>query len=68
MTTNETWAVTSSDLSVITESLEAIAVSIARACPAIESRDYLCARTAQYQINGTLWCRFHARRVQEQDS
>ena len=34
-------------------------------CPAIESRKYLCDRIAEYQIDGTVWCLIHARRIIE---
>jgi len=36
-------------------------------CPAIESTKYLCDRVAEYQIEGTVWCHTHARRVLEGD-
>ena len=36
-------------------------------CPAIESTKYLCDRVAEYQIEGTVWCNTHARRVLEGD-
>ena len=36
-------------------------------CPARESSAFLCDRVAKYQINGTVWCGTHARRVQDGD-
>jgi len=36
-------------------------------CPARESSKYLCDRVAEYQINGTVWCNIHARRVLDGD-
>ena len=32
-------------------------------CPHIESTKFLCGRTANYQINGTVYCQIHARRL-----
>lgn len=34
-------------------------------CPARESSKFLCGRLAEYQINGTIWCGTHARRIIE---
>ena len=34
-------------------------------CPSRESSEYLCDRVAEYQIDGTLWCDIHARRIIE---
>ena len=34
-------------------------------CPARESSEFLCDRVAEYQIEGTMWCHIHARRVME---
>jgi hypothetical protein len=34
-------------------------------CPARESSVFLCDRVAEYQINGTVWCNTHARRILE---
>lgn len=36
-------------------------------CPARESSKYLCDRVAEYQINGTVLCNIHARRVLDGD-
>jgi len=36
-------------------------------CPARESSEFLCDRVAEYQIEGTVWCNTHARRVLEGD-
>jgi len=36
-------------------------------CPAIESRNFLCDRGAEYLVDGTLWCGIHARRLMEQE-
>ena len=36
-----------------------------RKCPSIESSQFLCDREAEYQLEGTVWCNFHARRKQE---
>jgi len=36
-------------------------------CPARESSEFLCDRVAEYQINGTVWCNTHARRILEGD-
>ena len=36
-------------------------------CPARESSKYLCDRIAEYQIDGTVWCATHAKRVQDGD-
>jgi len=36
-------------------------------CPAIESRNFLCDRNAEYLIDCTLWCGVHARRLMEQE-
>jgi len=36
-------------------------------CPARESSEFLCDRVAKYQINGTVWCNTHARRILEGD-
>jgi len=36
-------------------------------CPARESSAFLCDRVAEYQINGTVWCATHARRVLDGD-
>ena len=36
-------------------------------CPARESSAFLCDKVAEYQINGTVWCNTHARRVLEGD-
>jgi len=35
-------------------------------CPAIESSKFLCDRIAEYQIEGTMWCHIHARRVMKE--
>jgi hypothetical protein len=32
-------------------------------CPARESSKFLCDKVAEYQIEGTVWCNTHARRV-----
>jgi len=32
-------------------------------CPARESSKYLCDRVAEYQIDGTVWCEIHAKRI-----
>ena len=37
-------------------------------CPAIESRNFLCDRNAEYLIDGTLFCGIHARRMMERTS
>ena len=34
-------------------------------CPSRESSKYLCDRVSEYQIDGTLWCNIHARRIIE---
>ena len=34
-------------------------------CPQIESREDLCDRTAEYQVDGTIYCARHARRLIE---
>ena len=36
-------------------------------CPARESSKFLCDRIAEYQIEGTVWCNMHARRIIEGD-
>ena len=32
-------------------------------CPHIESTKFLCDRTADYQVNGTVYCQIHAQRL-----
>ena len=34
-------------------------------CPARESSEFLCDREAEYQVNGTIYCNKHARRIIE---
>jgi len=34
-------------------------------CPSRESSEFLCDRVAKYQIDGTVWCNTHARRIIE---
>jgi hypothetical protein len=34
-------------------------------CPARESSEFLCDREAEYQVNGTIYCEKHARRIIE---
>jgi len=34
-------------------------------CPQIESSEYLCDRTAGYQIDGTIYCAHRARQLME---
>ena len=34
-------------------------------CPARESSEFLCDRDAEYQVNGTIYCNIHARRIME---
>ena len=34
-------------------------------CPATESSEFLCDRVAEYQVNGTIYCGKHARRIME---
>jgi hypothetical protein len=34
-------------------------------CPDIESSEYLCDRPAEYQVDGTIYCNRHARRLVE---
>ena len=34
-------------------------------CPARESSEFLCDRVAEYQVNGTIYCNKHARRIIE---
>ena len=34
-------------------------------CPAWESTEFLCDRDAEYQVNGTIYCNKHARRLIE---
>ena len=36
-------------------------------CPAKESSKFLCDRVAEYQIEGTVWCNTHAKRVLDGD-
>jgi|6_EtaG_2_1085325.scaffolds.fasta_scaffold04353_10 hypothetical protein len=35
-------------------------------CPQIESNAYLCDRAGEYQVDGTIYCARHARRLMEQ--
>jgi len=37
-------------------------------CPQIESSEYLCDRPAEYEVNGSVICGIHARRMQSQAS
>ena len=37
-------------------------------CPQVKSSEYLCDRTAEYQVDGTIYCKRHARRLMEQQS
>ena len=32
-------------------------------CPQIESSEYLCDRAGEYQVDGTIYCARHARRL-----
>ena len=32
-------------------------------CPHVESNQYLCDRLAGYQVDGTVYCAIHARRL-----
>jgi hypothetical protein len=32
-------------------------------CPQIESSEYLCDRVGEYQVDGTIYCARHARRL-----
>ena len=32
-------------------------------CPHVESNKYLCDRLAGYQVDGTVYCAIHARRL-----
>jgi hypothetical protein len=34
-------------------------------CPARESSEFLCDREAEYQVQGTIYCEKHARRIME---
>ena len=45
----------------------AAGTKLPRKCPQIESKEFLCDRPAEYEINGVVICEFHARFMQSPD-